>query len=207
MKAETKTTKAKGKAKRKRKSSYKRKLTKITQSANNYVSCSMMFVLLAAFILWLFFFGRYVWGHTLIRMPLWLFMTSAVIGVVVFLKNKAASLDLKSFLKGLAGYTFGGFLVALFFYDIFLIANYAFSFHHPIYERQARITDLNCQIKAKGGTDWDVYFEFLDNGEKAKVNDKYYFQRVFVGDTATLSLKDGLFYIPIVKNLEYRYKK
>lgn len=93
MKAETKTTKvkAKGKAKRKRKSSYKRKLTKIAQWANNIVSCSIMFVLLAAFILWLFFFGRYVWGHTLIRMPLWLFMTSAVIGVVVFLKNKATS--------------------------------------------------------------------------------------------------------------------
>lgn len=197
----------KGKAKRKRKTSYKKKLTKIPKWANNIVSCSIMLVLLAAFFLWLFFFGRYVWGHTLIRVPLWLFITSAVIGVVVFLKNKAASLDLKSFLKGLGGYAFGGILIALFFYNVFLIINYVVSFHHPLYERQARITNLNCQIKSRGGTDWEVYLEFLDNGEKAKVNDEDYFQRVFVGDTATLTLKDGLFYIPIVKDLKYEYKE
>lgn len=204
MKEENKKT---TKPRRKRKTSSKKKQIKVPKWANNIVSFSIVLVLSFVVLLWFLFFGRYVDGHTLKEVPLWLCFIPAVIGVVVFLKKHTANLGIKSFLKGLGGSAFGGIMVAFVLYTVFLIINYVFSFHHPIYERKARITDLNFQVHSRGGNDWLVYFEFLDNGEKAKVNDKDFFHRVFIGDTATLSLKDGLFYIPIVKDLEYEYKK
>ena len=91
-------------------------------------------------------------------------------------------------------------MVAALLYNIFLITNYVFSFH-PIYKRKALITNLEYQHHHKRRDDWNVYLEFLDNGERGKVSDIDYYDKVYIGDTATLFLKRGLFYIPIVKDL------
>ena len=157
-----------------------------------------------------FFLSTYeIRRHMIIDVPLWIMFIlpfAAIVFSLYFLykinclKEKGQIVWKTVFATAYGGFFVGGIITILIF-DSFVVTNYVFA-DSESYKRAAVVESKHRRSSGRSAAHYDVHFVFTDNNERFVLNDYDVFNKLDKDDKAFIILKDGLWGVPIVTDVD-----
>ena len=163
----------------------------------SYIICAVAFFTTNCYI-------HSIIAHTIIHFPVWMWGVIPVITIIVLLLNnriKRITVFLSIILGGCLGILITGIIIVLFY-----TTNYWFASSQE-YRLDAYVIGKKYHKGATGGRrhfnlpEYNVYLKFSNSKELFDLDDPKAYKKFNQGDMVRVSIVNGLYGIPIIKNL------